>query len=148
MGSALGHWFPTLDPSADQRIGFEGKLVMESIGYIPPRRITSVQRADLLRGMMARLRTQDGLPPIKSNTVEGCALIMELHRRLTGERVWMAPEREERTLEEHLGGGLIKPAETFIVQDDDPETGAPSLPRDKIRGWPGTMMDLGRITLD
>jgi hypothetical protein len=148
MGAALGHWFPTLDPSADQRLGFEEKLLVQSIGYMPPRRITSVRRADLLRGMMARLRTQDGLPPLKSNSDEGCALLMELHRRLTGERVWMAPEREEKTLQEDLGGGLYKPSEVFVVQDDDPETGAPSLSRDKIRGWPGTLMDLGHIARD
>jgi hypothetical protein len=54
----------------------------------------AVQRKELLRGMMDRLQTQDGHRPFNRNTEEWCALVMQTHLRLTGERIWCAPERE------------------------------------------------------
>jgi len=145
MSSVHGHWFPLLD-RADQRTGTEGHLRTGSTFYMPPHRIAFVKRADLLRGMMHRLHAQDRLAPWLGNSKEWCELVMELHRRLTGERIWCAPEYEETTPRQDLGEGLYRPAETLICQDADPETGAESLPRDKIVGWPGTVIDLGRIT--
>jgi hypothetical protein len=146
MSSVLGHWFPLLD-RADQRIGTEGRLVTHGF-YQPPDRIMFVKRADLLRGMMHRLRTQDGLAPFNGNSTEWCELVMELHRRVTGERIWCSPVYEKTTPRQDLGKGLYRPEETFTCQDNDPETGAESMPRDKIAGWPGTVMDLGKIARD
>jgi hypothetical protein len=147
MSSVNGHWFPLLD-RADQRIGTEGHMVMHAGFYAPPDRVLFVRRADLLRGMMHQLRRQDGLPLLKGNSREWCDLVMELHRRLTGQRIWCAPENEIAEPRKQLAGGLYEPEQTILVQDADPETGAPSLPRDKIVGWPGTVMDLGRLTRD
>jgi hypothetical protein len=141
---ALGHFFPTLD-RADQRMGFEGQIATQVRFYTLPRAIQCVRRDTLLRTMIHQLRRQDGLTPFLGNSQEWCDLIMDLHKRLTGERIWAAPEYEETTPQPGLGKGLFRPAETTICQDTDPETGKPSLPRDKIVGWPGTVMDLGRI---
>jgi hypothetical protein len=148
MSSVHGHWFPLLDASADQRVGTEVHLVTQARAYSPPNRITSVKRADLLRGMMHRLRTQDGLSPFKRSSAEWCALVMQLHLRLTGKKIWAAPEREETEPAQDLGRGLYRPAQTVVVQDCCPETGAESLPRATIASWPGSLMDLGRITRD
>lgn len=148
MSSIHGHWFPLLDASADQRVGTEIHLITQVRAYLPPNRIDSVKRADLLRGMMHRLRTQDGLSPFKGNSPEWCALVMQLHLRLTGKRIWCAPEREETAPAQNLDKGLYRPAETVIVQDCCPETGAESLLRAKIAAWPSSLIDLGYITRD
>jgi hypothetical protein len=147
MSNIEGHWFPLID-RADQRVGTEGHLIAQVRDYTPPNRIAFVKRSDLLRGMIHRLRTQDGLAPWRGNSPEWCALVMQLHLRLTGKRIWCAPEYEETTPRQDLGKGLYRPAETFVCQDNDPDTGAESLPRDKIAGWPGTVVELGRITRD
>jgi hypothetical protein len=148
MSRVHGHWFPLLDRSVDQRIGTEVHLLTQVRAYTPPTAIHFVRRADLLRGMMHRLRAQDGLPLLQGNSPEWCALVMELHRRLTGQPIWCAAPYEETTPQQDLGKGLYKPAEKQICQDNDPETGAESLPPDKIAAWPGSVMDLGRITRD
>ncbi len=148
MSSVHGHWFPLLDASADQRVGTEVHLITQVRAYSPPARITSIKRADLLRGMMHRLRTQDGQAPFKHNSSEWCALMMQLHLRLTGKRIWAAPEREETEPAKDLGKGAYRSAQTFVIQDCCPETGAESLPRAKIAAWPDSVMDLGRITRD
>jgi hypothetical protein len=145
MSSVHGHWFPLLD-RADQRVAYESQFANTPGFYMPPDRILFVRRDTLLRGMMHQLRRQDGLPLLKGNSREWCDLVMELHRRLTGERIFCAPENEITEPRKELAGGQYEPAQTILVQDADPETGAPSLPRDKIVGWPGTVMDLGRIT--
>jgi hypothetical protein len=148
MSSIHGHWFPLLDRSADQRIGTEVHLVTQVRAYMPPTAVPFVRRADLLRGMMDRLQTQDGLVPWQGNSPEWCQLVMNLHHRLTGERIWCAPVREVTVPQQDLGKGLYRPAETHILQENDPRTGAESLPRNKIVAWPGSVMDLGRITGD
>ncbi len=148
MSSIHGHWFPLLDRGADQRIGTEHHLIMQAHGYMPPAKVVSVKRADLLRGMIWQLRAQDGQVQIRANSREWCELVMKLHLRLTGEKIWAAPEYEEKEPTKQLGKGLYQPEETFVVQDNCPETGAESLPRAKIAGWPGIMMDLGHITRD
>jgi hypothetical protein len=147
MSSAHGHWFPLLD-RANQRIGTEEHLRIGATYYAPPDRITFVRRGDLLRGMMHRLRAQDRLAPWLGDSKEWCELVMELHRRLTGERIWCAPPYIETTPIEQLGGGLYRPAERHVYQNNCPETGAESLAKDKISGWPGTVIDLGKIVRD
>jgi hypothetical protein len=95
--------------------------------------------------MCDRIETQDGRPPLKRNTEAWCRLVMETHRRLTGARLWCAPEREAIEPRQELGGGEFRAETRRRVQDPDPETGKPSLSRVTIAGWPGTVMDLGRI---
>jgi hypothetical protein len=73
---------------------------------------------------------------------------MQLHLRLTGKRIWASPVYEEIEPAKDLGKGLYRPAETVVCQDNDPETGAESLPRATIASWPGSLMDLGLITRD
>ena len=90
MSSVEGHFFPTLD-RADQRMGLEGQLVTQVRFYSPPHAIAYVRRDVLLRTMMHQLRRQDGLTPFLGNSKEWCELIMELHRRLTGERILVCP---------------------------------------------------------
>jgi hypothetical protein len=146
MSSIHGHWFPLLDRSADQRIGTEVPLITQVRAYSPPTRIDWVKRADLLRGMMFRLCTQDGQAAYQTGSKEMCEIVMDLHRRLTGQRIWCSPGRQDTTPQQDLGKGLYRPAATRICQDTDPETGAESLPRAKIASWPESVMDLGRIT--
>jgi hypothetical protein len=148
MSSIHGHWFPLLDSSANQRVGTEVHLITQVRDYRPPDRITSIRRSDLLRGMMFRLRAQDGHAPFKHNSTEWCALVMQIHKRLTGETIWAAPEYERTEPARQLGKGLFKPEEIFIMQDCCPKTGAKPLPRAKIAGWPGNLIDLGHITKD
>jgi hypothetical protein len=62
LSSVCGHWFCTLDPAADQRMGFEQQLVTQVRSYSPPRAIASVRKVDLLRQMMRQLYAQDGKP--------------------------------------------------------------------------------------
>jgi hypothetical protein len=145
MSSVYGHWFCTMAPSADQRLGFEPQLAVQNASYSAPRAITSVRRIDLLRQMLHRLRAQDGLAPFKSNSTEWCELIMDLHSRLTGKRIWAAPVQEKTTPMQDLGKGLWRPAQTRTWQDRDPATGAESLPKDKIASWPHGLIELGVI---
>ena len=90
MSSVEGHFFPTLD-RADQKMGLEGTLMTQVRFYSPPRAIAYVRRDVLLRTMMHQLRRQDGLAPFLGNSREWCTLIMDLHHRLTGERILVCP---------------------------------------------------------
>jgi hypothetical protein len=116
--------------------------------YSPPRAIASVRRVDMLRQMMRQLYVQDGKPMPLHNSKEYCELIMDLHRRLTGQRIWASPVYTETTPKKDLGGGLYSPAETDQFQDNDPETGAESLPLAQIKVWPHGLIELGNITRD
>jgi hypothetical protein len=145
MSSVHGHWFALIAPSADQRLGFEQQFAPQLL-YSPPRPVTSVRRADLLRQMMQRLYLQDGNPVPVHNSKEWCELIMQLHLRLSGQRIWASPEYTETIPQQDLGGGLFKPAETRIWQDNDPQTRAESLALAEIKNWPHGLIDLGNIT--
>src|SRR5262245_37482194 len=137
MSSVHGHWFPLLDGAASQRTGTEGPLVAQARGYKPPNPVMSVSRSDLLRGMMFRLRDQDGLGRLDPNCAAWCALVMQLHHRLTGEVIWASPAVETTVPSGELGGGVFRPARKAWVQADCPDTRAPSLPPLAIAGWPG-----------
>jgi hypothetical protein len=103
MSSVHGHWFPLLDIAANQRMGTEHALVTQTLSYQMPQPITRVRRSDLLRGMMDRLYAQDGQTPPGHTSQEWCDLVMRLHHRLTGRRIWCAPEREEIIAAQQLG---------------------------------------------
>jgi hypothetical protein len=97
---------------------------------------------------MDRLETQDDRLPLKRNSEAWCTLVMDLHRRLTGERIWASPEREVREPAVQLGKGVFRPESKRLAQDVDPETGTPSLPRADIAAWPNGRIDLGYIERD
>jgi hypothetical protein len=148
MSRVHGHWFCTLDPCGDQRMGFEQQLVTQIRSYTPPRTIASVRRVDLLRQMLRQLYAQDGKAAPEHNSQEWCELIMKLHLRLAGQRIWASPQYTETTPQQDLGKGLFRPAETRSYQDNDPETGAESLPLAQIKVWPHGLIELGNITRD
>ena len=151
MSAVHGHFFPTLDRSVDQRLGFDGPVyfaVGASVPYSRPKPLTSVRRSDLLRGLMFRHLSEQGLDTSARGT-PWCVLLMDLHRRLTGKEIWCAPMTERRVdIAPTMPDGSRGLARQVLERDQPacPKTGKPSISKSEIESWPMNSIDLGDIT--
>jgi hypothetical protein len=97
--------------------------------------------------MMLRLLTVRG-EDTSANGEAWCRLVMEMHRRLTGEAIWAAPEVEERReyqyTERDRSPGLTT-SRIVRVQARCPATGQASITRAEIEGWPNSLLELGNV---
>ena len=95
MSAVHGHWFPLIDRSAPQRIGYEIQFAGgQAFRHTPPPALELIRRQDLLRGMMVRLLTLQG----KETRTIGTALVILDAGPLPaeGRKVWAAPTTERR----------------------------------------------------
>ena len=152
MSGKLGHWFPLIDPSADQVRGYETSAIFAATenAYRPPQPIAAVRRGDILRGMMVRLLREQGKSG-RANSEAWCELVMRIHKRLTGKSLWcsiMVERRDEGPATMPDGIRRIAPTVTVREQPSCPKTGAASLPASEIAAWPLMTLDLGNIERD
>lgn len=146
MSSIHNHHFPTLDPGCDPRRGFEATGVFQGrFGYQPPKPVNRVRRGDLMRFMMREYLKATGQNPSRGKP-DWCRLVMRLHDKLKGERIWASEAREiyKDEIDATAPRSLTRRVRV-VEQESDPKTGAASLSADRVKNWPLSVIDMPDI---
>ncbi|MGE0052936.1 MAG: hypothetical protein AB7S74_01895 [Hyphomicrobium sp.] len=137
MSSVNDHWFPLIDYGSSHRLGYEMSVGSDTRSE-PPRRLMSIRKGSLLRGMMLRYLEDQKLSHAPGGA-DWCALVVDIHKKLTGKRIWAAPKIERYETPQ------FGPRRIVHEQAPDPLTGRPSISPSAVRNWPTESIDLGDI---
>lgn len=135
------HWAPALPADAQSRMYEPAIIDTRQHGNVRP--LVGVSRANLLRGMVQRHLQMQG-KNCAYGGVSWCQAIMEVHRLLTGKRIWASPQTR-RVIEEIVGDSNMPRRRAIVEQAEGPK-GEKSLPIGAIQAWPIGLIDLCDIT--
>lgn len=135
-----GQWAPL----AQNQMRMHEAAIADTRAHSDIQPIKSISRAQLLRGVLVRHLVTCGKNPAPGSA-DWCSAAMAATLKLTGRKVWMAPQVERKV--EVFEGESNYPRKRLVVEQARGPNGEQSLSWSDILSWPQNVVpDLGTIS--